>query len=182
VHLPQHEQDIEKVKSLLKAAGQSNLNIQLYTSEIAPGMQQTAEVLSTQAEAAGIKINVVKQPSTEYFARSYLKVPFGMDYWPYQPYLVAAGQANVTGGVFSFTHFNSPTYDKYYKEATSTLDASRQEEIIHEMVKIDYSEGGNIIPYNFPIIDSWNKKVHGITPSVLGQPLGNFQFKNVWLS
>src|SRR3984893_5483448 len=112
VHLPQHERDIEKAKSLLKAAGQSNLTIQLYTSEIAPGMEQTAEVLATQAAAAGIKIAVVKQPSTEYFARSYLKVPFGMDYWPYQPYLVAAGQANVTGGVFSFTKFNSPTYNK----------------------------------------------------------------------
>lgn len=182
VQLPQHEQDLEKVKSLLKAAGQSNLAVQLFTSEIAPGMQQTAEVLATQAEAAGIKISVVKQPSTEYFARSYLKVPFGMDYWPYQPYLVAAGQANVTGGVFSFTKFNSPTYDKYYKEATSTIDPSKQEEIIHEMVKIDYTEGGNIIPYNFPIIDAWSKKVHGITPSELGYPLGNFQFKNVWLA
>jgi peptide/nickel transport system substrate-binding protein len=182
VHLPQHEQDIEKVKSLLKAAGQSDLSIQLYTAEIAPGMQQTAEVLSTQAEAAGIKISVVKQPTTEYFARSYLKVPFGMDYWPYQPYLVAAGQANVTGGVFSFTKFSDPTYDKYYKEATSTLDENKQEELIHEMVKIDWSEGGNIIPYNFPIIDSWATNVHGITPSVLGQPLGNFQFKNFWIS
>jgi peptide/nickel transport system substrate-binding protein len=182
VRLPQHEQDIEKAKSLLKAAGQSNLTIQLYTSEIAPGMEQTAEVLATQAAAAGIKIAVVKQPSTEYFARSYLKVPFGMDYWPYQPYLVAAGQANVTGGVFSFTKFNSPAYDKFYKEATSTLDENKQQEIIHEMVKIDWAEGGNIIPYNFPIIDSWNKKVHGITPSLLGQPLGNFQFKNFWIA
>jgi peptide/nickel transport system substrate-binding protein len=182
VHLPQHEQDIEKAKSLLKAAGQSNLTIQLFTSEIAPGMEQTAEVLGTQAAAAGIKIAVVKQPSTEYFARSYLKVPFGMDYWPYQPYLVAAGQANVTGGIFSFTKFNSPAYDKFYKEATSTLDENKQQEIIHEMVKIDWAEGGNIIPYNFPIIDSWNKKVHGITPSLLGQPLGNFQFKNFWIS
>jgi peptide/nickel transport system substrate-binding protein len=182
VHLPQHEQDIEKAKSLLKAAGQPNVAIQLFTSEIAPGMEQTAEVLATQAAAAGIKIAVVKQPSTEYFARSYLKVPFGMDYWPYQPYLVAAGQANVTGGVFSFTKFNSPAYDKFYKEATSTLDENKQQEIIHEMVKIDWAEGGNIIPYNFPIIDSWNKKVHGITPSLLGQPLGNFQFKNFWIS
>ena len=50
------------------------------------------------------------------------------------------------------------------------------------MVKIDWDEGGNIIPYNFPIIDSWATNVHGITPSVLGQPLGNFQFKNFWIS
>jgi peptide/nickel transport system substrate-binding protein len=182
LHLPQHEQDIEKAKSLLKAAGQSNLSVQLFTTEVAPGMEQTAEVLSTQAEAAGIKIAVVKQPTTEYFARSYLKVPFGMDWWPYQPYLVTAGQATVTGGVFSYTKFNNPTYDKYYEEATSTLDENKQEELIQEMVKIDWSEGGNIIPYNFPIIDSWANNVHGITPSVLGQALGNFQFQNFWMS
>jgi peptide/nickel transport system substrate-binding protein len=182
LHLPQHEQDIEKAKSLLKSAGQSDLSVQLFTTEVAPGMEQTAEVLSTQAEAAGIKIAVVKQPTTEYFARSYLKVPFGMDWWPYQPYLVTAGQATVTGGVFSYTKFNNPTYDKYYEEATSTLDENKQGELIQEMVKIDWSEGGNIIPYNFPIIDSWANNVHGITPSVLGQALGNFQFQNFWMS
>ncbi len=50
------------------------------------------------------------------------------------------------------------------------------------MVEIDWGEGGNIIPMNFPVIDSWAKNVHGIVPSVLGQALSNFQFQNFWLT
>jgi peptide/nickel transport system substrate-binding protein len=180
--LPQREQDPEKAEALLTKAGKSGLSVSLYTTEIAPGMVQTAEVLGTQAKAAGMNVTVVKQPTTEYFARSYLKVPFGLDWWAYQPYLVTAGQATVHGAPFNFTEFNNPKYDKLYNEAISTTDVKKQEELTTEMVTIDYEEGGYIIPYNFPIIDAWAPNVHGIKPSVLGQALSNFQFQNFWLT
>jgi hypothetical protein len=32
------------------------------------------------------------------------------------------------------------------------------------------------------IIDSWANNVHGISPSVLGQALGNFQFQKFWMT
>lgn len=180
--LPQHEQDLEKAKALLKQAGHESTQFQLYTTEVAPGMVQTAQVFGTQAESGGIKVSVIKQPTTEYFARSYLKVPFAMDYWAYEPYLVTAGQATITGAVFSVTKFSNPQYDKYYEEATATLDEQLRTELIQKMVKIDWAEGGNIIPLNFPVIDSWAQNVHGIAPSVLGQALSNFQFQNFWMT
>ncbi|MBS1887310.1 MAG: ABC transporter substrate-binding protein [Actinobacteria bacterium] len=181
-NLPQREQDIEKAESLLKKAGKQGLSVSLYSTEIAPGMNQTAEVLGTQAAAAGMNVKVVKQPTTEYFARSYLKVPFGMDWWAYEPYLVTAGQATVKGAPYNYTAFHNEKYNKLYAEAVSTTDQKKQEELTSEMVTIDYEEGGYIIPYNFPIIDSWASNVHGIKPSVLGQALSNFQFQNFWLT
>src|SRR5262249_49691862 len=110
--LPQREQDIEKAESLLKKAGQQGVSVSLYTTEIAPGMNQTAEVLGTQAGEAGMNVKVVKQPTTEYFARSYLKVPFSMDWWAYQPYLVTAGQATAKGAPFNITAWSDSAYDK----------------------------------------------------------------------
>jgi len=181
-NLPQHEQDLEKAKSLLKAAGHADTKFQLYTTEIAPGEIQTAQVFGTQAQDGGINVEVIKQPTTEFFARSYLKVPFAMDWWAYEPYLVTAGQATVTDAVFSATLFSDPTYDKYYDEATQTLDENLRTELIHKMVEIDWKEGGNIIPMNYPVIDSWADNVHGIVPSVLGQALSNFQFQNFWMT
>ena len=181
-HLPQHEQDLEKAKSLLTAAGQADTKFTLFTTEIAPGMVQEAQVFGTQAQSGGINVSVVKQPTTEYFARTYTKAPFAMDYWAYEPYLVTAGQATITGAVFSVTKFSDPKYDQLYKEATSTLDKQKQTELIQEMVEIDWAEGGNIIPFNFPVIDSWAENVHGIEPSVLGQALSNFQFQNFWMT
>jgi peptide/nickel transport system substrate-binding protein len=182
LHLPQRDQDIEKAKSLLKQAGQSDVAVTLYTTEVAPGMVQAAEVFATQAQAAGIKVNVAKQPTTEYFARSYLKTPFEMDYWSYLPYLITVSQATITGSVFNMTNFSNPKYDKLFAEASKTIDEKKQTELVHEMVTIDYEEGGYIIPYNFPIIDAWAPNVHGIAPSVLGQALSNFQFQNFWVS
>jgi len=182
LHLPQREQDIDKAKSLLKQAGQSDVAVTLYTTEVAPGMVQAAEVFATQAQAAGIKVNVAKQPTTEYFARSYLKTPFEMDYWSYLPYLITVSQATITGSVFNMTNFSNPKYDKLFAEASKTIDEKKQTELVHEMVQIDYEEGGYIIPYNFPVIDAWAPNVHGIAPSVLGQALSNFQFQNFWIS
>jgi peptide/nickel transport system substrate-binding protein len=80
------------------------------------------------------------------------------------------------------TNFSNPKYDKLFAEASKTIDEKKQTELVHEMVEIDYEEGGYIIPYNFPIIDAWAPNVHGIAPSVLGQALSNFQFQNFWIS
>lgn len=180
--LPQREQDLEKAKSLLQQAGQSNLAVQLVTTPNAPGMVQAAEVFKTQAAEAGVETSVVNQPVTEYFARSYLKVPFSQDYWPYEPYLVTVSQATIKGAPYSATKFADPRYEKLFQEATSTTDKTKQTDLIHEMLKIDWSAGGNIIPFFFPVIDSFASNVHGIEPAVTGQALSSFQFKNFWLS
>ena len=87
----------------LQQAGQSNLSLQLITTPNAPGMVQAAQVFKTQAEGAGVNTEVVNQPTTEYFARSYLKVPFSQDYWPYLPYLITVSQATAKGAPFSAT-------------------------------------------------------------------------------
>jgi peptide/nickel transport system substrate-binding protein len=180
--LPQRHQDIEKAKSLLKSAGHSDLRVQLVTTPNGPGQVRAAEVYKTDAAAAGIKVNVVNQSPTDYFARSYLKVPFSQDYWPYLPYLVTVPQATVPGAPFNFTHFNDPTYTKLFKKAAATTDAATQREAVHEMLKIDYDKGGYIIPYYFPVIDAVSSKVQGVEQSVTGQALSSFNFKKFWLS
>jgi peptide/nickel transport system substrate-binding protein len=176
---PQREQDLEKAESMLK--GIQGQTLQLISTPNAPGMTQMPQVLKTQAEAANVSINVTIQPTTEYFARSYLKVPFSMDYWPYAPYLVDVSQATLPGAPFSATFFDNPTYSKLYEKATSTLDEAKQKEAVQEMMKIDYEEGGYIIPIFFPVIDGVAPHVHGVEPSVTGQALSTFQFQNFWI-
>ena len=178
---PPREQDLEKAKSLLKSAGQSGLSVQMISTPNAPGMTQMPQVFKTQAEGAGINTDVVIQPTTEYFARSYLKVPFSMDYWPQQPYLLAVNQATLPSSPYSATFFNDPKYNRLYAEATSTLDENRQREIVQEMMGIDYDEGGYIIPIFFPVIDAAAPYVQGIEESVTGQALSTFQFQSFWI-
>ena len=54
--LPQKEQDIEKAKSLLKAAGHDTINVSLHTSPIFAGFVESATLMAQQVAPAGIKI------------------------------------------------------------------------------------------------------------------------------
>ena len=179
--LPQRKQDIEQAKSLLKAAGKPNLQLNLITTPSAPGQIQAAEVFATKAKAAGVQTKITNQTPTQFFANSYLKVPFSQDYWPTQPYLVATGQAVVKGAPFSATHQADPSYDALYTKATKTVDEAQRGELIKQLLKYDYEKGGNIIPYYFPVIDAVSSKVKGVKETVTGLALGGFNWKNIWM-
>jgi peptide/nickel transport system substrate-binding protein len=179
---PKRGRDIEQAKSLLKAAGHSDLAVKLITLPEAPGMVQAAEVFATDSTAAGVHTSVVNQTATQYFAQSYLKVPFSQDYWQYLPYLVTANQCTITGAPFNETHQAVPAYDKLYIEASSTLKPALQKEIAYEMQKHDYEQGGLIIPFFFPVIDAVATNLQGVQTSVTGQALDCFNFHNFWFS
>jgi len=179
---PQRHQDLEQARSLLKAAGHPDLAIHLITTANAPGEVPAASVFADQVGAAGIRTSVMDQPVTPYFADSYLKVPFSQDYWPYWPYLTNVAVATIDGAPFNTTHFNESRYDGLYYQALSTTDAGLRKEIAQEMLKIDYEQGGNIIPYFFPVIDAVAPHLRGVEPTVTGQAMRTFQFHEFWMT
>jgi peptide/nickel transport system substrate-binding protein len=180
--LPQREQDIDQAKSLLKAAGAENLTVDLVTTPNAPGMVQAAQVFATQAKKAGINVNVVQQTTTDYFANSYMKVPFSQDYWQTGTYMFTAGQAQVPTAPFNFTRFNDPEYNALYAQAIAELDQGKRAELINKMAHIDYDRGGYIIPYFFPVIDAASPKVGGIKENANGYSPGGNNFATFWLA
>jgi len=181
--LPQRVQDIDQAKSLLKSAGQENLVLQLVTTPNAPGMIPAAQVFATQAKKAGVTVNIVQQTTTDYFANSYLKVPFSQDYWPTQPFLLAAGQALAgPDAPFNACHFNDPEYNGLYAQATAELDAGKRADLIHQMAHLDYDRGANIIPYFFPTVDATKPNVGGVNESATGFSPGGNDFANFWIA
>ena len=56
--IPQREQDLDKARSLLKAAGHSNLHVALVSSPIGPGVTDAAQVFAQQASGAGITVAI----------------------------------------------------------------------------------------------------------------------------
>jgi peptide/nickel transport system substrate-binding protein len=180
--IPQRVQDIDQAKSLLKQAGQSDLKLQLITDSFSPGQSNAAQILATQAKAAGVTVNVTKQNTTDYFAQSYSKVPFSQDYWIVQPYLVTVSQGFVAGAPFPVERYADPHYTALYHQASSTTDDSKRRDIIHQMLAIDHDSGPIILPYFFPQIDAVAANVQGVQPAVTGQALGNYAFKDFWFS
>jgi peptide/nickel transport system substrate-binding protein len=180
--LPQRHQDIGQAKALLAQAGYPDLRLELITTPNAPGQIPAAEVFASQAKATGVTVNVRRQTATDYFASSYLKVPFSQDYSPTQPYLIAIGQ-NLIGksSPYNPTFQDDHEYNALYAQAISTLDAAKQTELVHRLQTIEYERGGYIIPYFFPTIEAMDSKVKGVEPSASALSPGGLDWKNFWL-
>jgi peptide/nickel transport system substrate-binding protein len=93
--IPQREQDIERAKSLLKAAGHEHLVVELVTADIAQGTTEVAQVLAQNASKAGVKVNINQTTVTTFYGADYLKWTFAQDYWYYSAYLPQVGQATL---------------------------------------------------------------------------------------
>jgi peptide/nickel transport system substrate-binding protein len=180
--IPQRTQDIPQAKSLLKAAGQEGLTVELVTADIAQGTIRVAEVFAQQAAAAGVTVNLRNVTVTEFYGNEYLKWVFAQDYWYYSKYLPQVAQATLPVSPFNETHWDDPTYNKLYSQAIATVDPVARTAIAHEMQQIDHSIGGYIIPYFPPTIDGYAKNVYGVAPTKAGLSLGAYNFKAMWLA
>jgi peptide/nickel transport system substrate-binding protein len=167
--------DIPQAKSLLKQAGHDNLTVQLTSSAIATGTVAMATVLSEQAKAAGVTIKLNTVDSGTFFTTGkYLNWTFSQDYYPYSPYLAQVAYSMLPSSPFNETHHNVPHYNDLYQQANATHSASVSKEIQYEMQKIDFTEGGYIIPAFIDSLDAYSDKITGFSAAKVGEPLSNF--------
>jgi len=180
--IPQREQDIEQAKSLLKAAGQSDLRISLYAAATGPGAEAGAAVFATQAKEAGITVKVVKQPATQYWAQSYAKVPFGLSFWNVSSYLVESGQGVTKGAPYNEIQQTNAKWQGLYDEALKTVDTAARGELVKQLMTFDHNQGGYIIPVNFPTIEGMSSKVNGVRQDLSGFPMnGSNGLQDIWI-
>jgi peptide/nickel transport system substrate-binding protein len=180
--LPQREQDIEQAKSLLRSAGHPNLNVSVVFTNFAAGEVQQAELYATQAKAAGVNVNLVNQPTAQFFANSYAKVPFGMSWWNATTYLTFASLALAPGAPYPEVHQNSSYYNKVYKQALSTVDEAQRRALTAELMRFEYDQGGYHIPLFFPNIEAMASSVNGVTKNITGFPVNGSQgWQHIWL-
>ena len=179
--LPQREQDIDQAKSLLKAAGQEGLQVQLFTGDdigsVAPA---SAALFVEQAKKAGVDVKVVKK--NPFYGDDYLSYPFGQDFWNTRNYLPQAAVGVLKGGTYNETHWDkAPEYPKYASliaSAAAEIDETKRNSMLQDAQKIEYDEGGYIIWGFRTQVDAVSQKVQGLKPSKF-QPLGNYDFKTV---
>jgi peptide/nickel transport system substrate-binding protein len=170
--------DIPQAKFLLKKAGQEGLTVTLTTSAVATGTVAMATVLAAQAKAAGVTVNLKNVASGVFFGPSYLKWPFAQDYYNYYPYLAQVAESMLPGSPFNETHTHNARYTSLYNQANATASASLRKEIIYEMQRFDFDEGGYIIPAFIDVLDAYGDKITGYTAGKVGQPLSNFDFEH----
>ena len=178
--LPQRKQDIAQAKSLLQQAGQSNLQVQLFTGDdIGPAAPAAASLFVEQAKKAGVSVKVVKK--TPFYGPDYLSYPFAQDFWNTRNYLPQAAVGSLKGGTYNETHFDNAKFAGLISTAQATVDETKRNSLLQQAQEIEYNEGGYIIWGFRTIVDGLTSKVSGIKPGKF-QPLGDYDFKSASVS
>ncbi len=175
--LPQRQQDLEQAKSLLRQAGQSDLRVDLNTGDIFRGVLEAAQVFAEQAKGAGVTVRVKKLEN--FYGDNYLKYPFAQDFWSTRTYLTQVGQGSLPTSPFNETHWNDERYLQLIRQARGTLDEAKRCEILKEAQRIEYEQGGHIIPYFSNAVDAHSTQVGGVMPARSGFTLGNYGLRGI---
>jgi peptide/nickel transport system substrate-binding protein len=175
------EQDIALAKQLLAKAGyERGLTVTLDTSlAINSSALNMATVFKQQASAAGVTVNINQVSPGDFFGPNYYtKSVFAQIYYDYSPYLAQVAQTFLPTSPFQETHFDNPQYTSFYNEANKTQNAGTRKEIEFEMQKIDFEQGGYIIPCFVDSLDAYSTNLAGYQTGKVGEPLGNFNFED----
>ncbi|MGH9304296.1 MAG: hypothetical protein ACRDZ5_07795, partial [Acidimicrobiales bacterium] len=163
-----------------------HLHVNLTTAPIKTGAVELAEVIKQNASAAGITIGLNQITSGTFFGPSYTNWTFAQDWWSGYPYLRQAGYSMIPGAPWDETHWDKSSYIhkylKLYNQALSTVNASLQADLIHEMMRMDWESGGYIIPVFNPIIVGQARDLQGVVNEFTGDPWIEWRFRNYWLS
>jgi peptide/nickel transport system substrate-binding protein len=184
--LPQRHQDIDKAKSLLKAAGKSDLTVDLQSSNGAVGMNEGAQVFAQQAKAAGVTVNVKILDSDTFYGAQYLKWPMSTDFWGSRNYLSQVAAGSLPTSPYNETHWPASADQKFlslYKQALSTVSKKKRTEILHAMQKLEYDHGGYIVWGFSTLLDGYRTKVKGLKKGDKGVlPLNAFGhgYRTIW--
>lgn len=159
---PQRRYDPQRAKALLKAAGQEGLTVDLYTTAADSGMVESAQIFAQNAKAGGVTVNVRNLDGSTFWGDHYLKSAFAASFWGTRNYLAQVALATLKGATYNETAWNNARYNALYKQALGTVDRKKRCALIREMQRMDYVQGGNIIPYFKNQVSGYSAKIGGL--------------------
>jgi peptide/nickel transport system substrate-binding protein len=180
------QQDVEKAKSLLKAAGATG---NTYELPLAPtqGLDKMGAIFAQQAKAAGVNIKIKTVPVGTYWtpAAGVYKRPFMVDL--YVPFASLSAQYSgdlVRGAPFrdswwTYQKSSGDQANKLIMQAIATLDEKKASELWHEVQRQQFDEGGLLIPGNQPWVSIASTKLRGLKETA-GYSVNTARFQDGW--
>jgi peptide/nickel transport system substrate-binding protein len=179
--VPQRVQDLAQAKSLLKAAGYSDLTVTLNTSDaIGSGVVAAAQVFAEQAKGAGVTVNVKKLDSAVFFGDQYTKWTFAQDFWYTHNYLTQATSASMPTAPYNDTHWKDTKWLKLVQEAFRTADDTKRNELVAAAEKIQFENDGLLIWSFNDQVDAYSAKLGGVAPDRGGTPLSSWHLNTYY--
>ena len=161
--LEQRTYDPDKAKFYADKAG-GNIKVQLSAADAAfPGAVDAAVLYREHAAAAGIDIEVVREPNDGYWSNVWMKKPWCACYWggrPTEDWMFSTAYKG--GGSWNDTFWAHQRFDQLLIDARAETDQVKRRAMYLEMQQIVRDEGGVVVPmfanYVFAMAD---KVQHG---------------------
>jgi peptide/nickel transport system substrate-binding protein len=127
--IPQTTQDIERAKSLLKAAGHSNLTATMISYPETAYIEPQAQIFAQQAKGVGANISVQTVDSSTYYAKDFLSVTLSLDfYFTATMWEALDYEFNTLKAPYNETHWSPPDFVALIKEARGETDSAKQKQ------------------------------------------------------
>ncbi|MDI3336086.1 ABC transporter substrate-binding protein [Defluviimonas aestuarii] len=170
--LEQKTYDPDKAKFYLKEAGMDSISVQLSAADAAfSGAVDSAVLYAERAAAAGINIEVVREPSDGYWDNVWMKKPFCASYWGGRPTEdLMFSVAYSAGAPWNDSFWDHARFNELLVSARSELDDDKRRQMYWEMQDICANEGGVVIPMFASYVNAHSDKV-GV-PEVIGTNQG----------
>jgi len=181
---PVYSYDPEKAKSLLKKAGIENLKVDLSTSEAAfAGAVDAALLMQSQAKAAGIDINVIREPDDSYWDNVWMKKPWCMSYWGGRPTCDWMFTTAYQGGAaWNDSYWKNARFDELLSAARSETDNAKRQTMYAEMQQLVHDDGGVVVLMFNNFVSANSKSVaHGDLNSNFDDD-GGYIFERWWMA
>lgn len=181
--LPQHPYDPEKAKYYLGKAGLPGLAIDLSAADGAfAGAVDMALLFQQSAKAAGINVNVVKEPDDGYWDNIWMKKPFYMSWFGGRPTAdLMLSLAYKSDSPWNDTFWKSEEFDSLLIKARGTADLAARKAMYARMQNMIWETGGYLIPVFADNIDAHGSRVGGFLPNPNSDQMGSRCAEQVWL-
>ncbi len=144
---PVYSYDPDKAKSLLKKAGLENLKVDLSASDAAfAGGVDAALLMAEQAKAAGIEINVIREPNDSYWDNVWLKKPWCLCYWGGRPVAdMFLSISLAADAAWNDTHWKNPKFNELLLAARAETDETKRAAQYAECQQLVHDDGGQVV-------------------------------------
>jgi len=181
--IPQRKHSIEKAKEHYAASGHDGSPIILRVSDGAfPGAVDAASLFLETAKAAGIPLEIKREPNDGYWSEVWNVQPFCASYWggrPVQDQMYST--AYLSTADWNDTRWKRPEFDAMLKAAKAELDDAKRKEIYSKMGMMVRDEGGLILPMFNDFINGVSNDLGGWVDDPYGEMMSNQAAIECWL-
>ncbi len=181
--IPQRMHDVAKAAEHYKKSGHDGSPIILRVADGAfPGAVDAAALFQQSAQAAGIPLEIKREPNDGYWSEVWNVQPFCASYWsgrPVQDQMYTTAYLSTSD--WNDTRWKRESFDAQIIAARGELDVAKRKEMYSQMGRIIHDEGGLICPMFNDFVDAISDKVGGYEADPNNPMMNNGAQIKCWL-